>query len=576
MAKKYGVLLVVFLVLVSIGVWLFSKKEKETKSEEKLSLLSKSHLSTSLGWSNDLQTIVWNPKDQAYDIYFLQSVSADNIFGDEGQSWRHTQTKDFKTYSEQSTALESHGGDDHLGWKSAWTGSVFETTSQIAGLPKGTLVAYFSGLKKSDGSQAIWAVASEDNGKTYTKVLNDGKPILTADVSSNKTDFRDSYVFMNKGKLTMYVAEGSEIGVYQSPDGINWDKADTSSASKILSITFFQGRNWDGNAPIECPVLKTMSDSSGQDKQVLFFGAKDASQGETTGTYYILGHLDDNGLFVAESDVRRLDLGSDYYGANFTGSQSIQDVNTSLVSMAWVGNWNYTANGIHKDQTAKSSYLQGLGSYSLARELTLSANGIIEQAPILPKATKTDSKVMTLPNPWNDKSNSPYTLEKESGLPLENLMDKAKQPVSQTYDMTFSSDNSVYEGMIAIDVWQGSDYISIIYENTTGNLTVSGRASELDNGKNGQVASSYYYDGLLGDGKGYQVKIQESSEQSPKITMVTDKTSLELFFSNGQSYTLARFSSAQTQDVKIYTTSQDANESLRLSLRTNKVVNKGQ
>ena len=51
-----------------------------------------------------------------------------------------------------------------------------------------------------------------------------------------------------------------------------------------------------------------------------FFGAKDTASGETTGTYYTVGHLDGNGLFIADTETKRLDQGSDYYGANFTGS----------------------------------------------------------------------------------------------------------------------------------------------------------------------------------------------------------------------------------------------------------------
>ena len=60
--------------------------------------------------------------------------------------------------------------------------------------------------------------------------------------------------------------------------GINWTKADSKGDSKILPETFFKGRNWQDNAPIECPVLKTMTTTDGRDKQVLFFGAKDTAQ----------------------------------------------------------------------------------------------------------------------------------------------------------------------------------------------------------------------------------------------------------------------------------------------------------
>ena len=48
-----------------------------------------------------------------------------------------------------------------------------------------------------------------------------------------------------------------------------------------------------------------MTTTDGQDKQVLFFGAKDTASGETTGTYYTVGHLDGNGLFIADTGTKR-------------------------------------------------------------------------------------------------------------------------------------------------------------------------------------------------------------------------------------------------------------------------------
>ncbi|MFR2078878.1 MAG: hypothetical protein ACLS3V_03760 [Streptococcus sp.] len=102
-----------------------------------------------------------------------------------------------------------------------------------------------------DGSQAIYASASNDKGASFTNSLKDGKPLLTKEQSYNGKDFRDPYVFHFKDKLLMYVAEGNALGVYQSQDGINWTKADSKGDSKILPETFFKGRNWQDNAPIE-------------------------------------------------------------------------------------------------------------------------------------------------------------------------------------------------------------------------------------------------------------------------------------------------------------------------------------
>ena len=174
-----------------------------------------------------------------YDIYFLHSVDgATDPFGPNGQDWTHTTTKDFITYSKQETAIPAKGGDSKEGWHSAWTGSVVTDSQGISGIQNEEPVAYFTGLM-DDGSQAIYASASNDKGTSFTKALKDGKPLLTKEQSYNGKDFRDPYVFHFKDKLLMYVAEGDALGVYQSQDGINWTKADSKGDSKILPETFF-------------------------------------------------------------------------------------------------------------------------------------------------------------------------------------------------------------------------------------------------------------------------------------------------------------------------------------------------
>lgn len=530
--------------------------ETRTSSEH----VQKAHLTTSHGWSNDLQTIVWNEEGQYYDIYFLHSADgATNPFGHQGQDWFHTTTTDFVHYSEQNSALSAHGGDATDGWSSAWTGSIVTNTGNIAGAPKGSKVAYFTGLRKSDQKQNIYAAYSSDGGKTFSHALNDGRPV--ADIHSAETvagkhsDFRDPYVFYWNGKMIMYVAEGSEIGVYQSPDGVSWSKADKEKESKIISGTFFQGRSWDGNAPVECPVIKTMEMPNGQSKQVLFFGAKDASKGETTGTYYTVGHLDSNGLFVQEKDVERLDQGSDYYGANFTGSDHISDVDSSLISLGWIGNWNYFTNGVHSDQEASSPYAQRLGSYSSARELKLQNNMRITQSLILPDSSLTNTKRFdniskTKPQSENRQE---WVDRQDTNGNVYGLYDLPEQSAVKYYNLTFSNTKGDYSGRIYIDIWQGKDYVRFNYDPSNGLYNVKGYAAELNNGMNGQNASSYYYNGLLGNGNGYLADSGLKSQQTINLQVVTDNSSVEFIFPNGQTYTTARFNTSGVQDFKIFT-----------------------
>lgn len=561
MKSKYSPLIfaLVFLILFLVFIIKNENVNNSSLQTNKTYLSQTFHLASNNGWSNDLQTIVWNQEKNYYDIYFLHSVDgATNPFGPSGQDWTHTTTKDFITYSKQETAIPARGGDSKEGWHSAWTGSVVTDSQGIAGGEDAESVAYFTGLM-DDGSQAIYASASTNQGAGFTRELKDGKPLLTKEQSYNGKDFRDPYVFHFKDRLLMYVAEGDALGVYQSQDGINWTKAVSNGVSKILPETFFKGRNWTDNAPVECPVLKTMTRADGQNKQVLFFGAKDTASGETSGTYYTVGHLDENGLFIAETETRRLDQGSDYYGANFTGSDHIEESNHSLISLGWVGNWNYFTSGIHSDEEAKSDFLTTVGFYTTPRKLQLDKNGIIKSTPLY-----TD-KQLTLQNqngnissqrPLTSDNRSPW-VDESHNQSANGLLDLAGKSSTGYYQLHFS--NVKQEGgYIYIDIWQGADYVKIAYQIASGIYQVSAYAAELNHSIDGsQTASSYYYDGLLGNGQGYKADSRYKETDNITLTLITDNRSLEIFFPNGQSYTLARFNTSGKQDIKAFSTQED-------------------
>ena len=526
--------------------------------------VAKYHLTTKDGWSNDLQSIVWNSKGKYYDLYFLHSQTADESNEAGHQNWYHTTTKDFVHFTRQNEAIKAAGPDKPYTWASAWTGTVLKNNGQIQGVPKDAKVAYFSGLEKNDGgSQNIWAAYSTDNGKTFSHILNNAQPVIDHSwkwTSQNHTDERDPGVVYWHGKLLMYVAEGDVIGVYQSKNGLTWQKADKKGASKIISATYMNGLNSKDSFPVECPVLRTMTMPNGKKKQVLFYGAKAPNEGQTTGTYYVVGHLNKNGLFEAETKARRLDQGSDYYGANFTGSADLKHANRTLKTMGWIGNWSYTAAGIHNDEEANSEFTKHLGSYSVARNLKLNNKKFITQTPIIKLTKKTKYYQHIAPaRTSHNKKNSRYK-----------LLDLAKANVNQVYDLDFYNTRGNYRGRIYIDIWQGKDWIKFNYNPATGWYRVNTYAGELDNSRNGQKASSAYYDGMLGDGKGYQANSGISKKEKINLKVLTDKNSVEIFFPNGQVYTVARFNTSNRQDFKIFT--QNPNSSNRVNVTQTSVI----
>ncbi|NVY96936.1 glycoside hydrolase family 32 protein [Lactobacillus sp. DCY120] len=553
--KKWQIWSLAMGVLLGISAGVSSAQAESLTSTEHV---GRYHLTTVDGWSNDLQSIIWNAQGQYYDLYFLHSADgARNPFGPQGQNWNHTTTKDFVKFTPQNNALKAFGPQKSTSWKSAWTGTVIANQGQIKGVPQGALVSYFSGLSQKDGSQNIWAAWSDDQGKTFTHPLNNGAPVLDHSwtwASPNHSDERDPGVFYWNKKLIMYVAEGSQLGVYQSQDGLKWSKAEAGTTSKIGPADFMRGLDSRDSAPVECPTLKTLTLPNGQSKQVLFYGGKAPHNGQTTGTYYVVGHLNDAGIFQPETDAKRLDQGSDYYGANFSGNSDLKQADSEIISMGWVGNWNYISNGVHSDPAGQSPYAQRLGSYSLARKLQLQSDLTLKQTPIYPIPKKQTETKATVEEPVNDRTGQKkYSIGQDTNGKIWNLFDKPNLGINKFYNLKFKNTQANYQGRIYLHIWQGSDYVKFNYDPSNGAYLVNGESGELKNGFNGQGGADYYANGELGQGRGYFNNSGVSQQSEIQLQVFTDQNSIEIFFPNGQSYTVARFGSAAQQDFKIYT-----------------------
>lgn len=267
--------------------------------------------------------------------------------------------------------------------------------------------------------------------------------------------------------------------------------------------------------------------------------------------------------------MKRLDQGSDYYGANFSGTTDISQSNKSITSLGWVGNWNYTAKGVHSDEAATSGYLSTLGSYSSARTLTLDNNMTIKQSVIDPSAATTRkyadvTKTHTVRGANAAWSGQWVDREDANWGSVYGLYDVANTNVSQTYTLNFTSTKGNYTGRIYIDIWQGGDYVRFNYDPSNGLYNVKSRSGELDKGLEGQVSSSYYYDGILGNGNGYSADSGLKNWKVAQLKVITDKTSVEFIFPNGQTYTIARYSNSEKQDFKIFT--QDPNSANKVTV----------
>lgn len=520
------------------------------------------HLTTQSGWGNDVQTIVKNPKGY-YDVYFLQGPGGAQDHGT--TVWEHTTTTDFKNFGPQNVAIGVGKGGNS--WYGAATGSVVINQGNIAGVPKGDMVAYFTGYHNV---QSIYVAYSDDDGKTFSHVLNNGDPIINYNsngASQDPNNFRDASVVYWNGKMLMYCAEGDKFGVFSSTNGLNWNHVGDVGADQ-----FAKGMTFDNSdVPIECPVLRNMTDNQGKSHIVLFYGGKNNAAHQTTGTYYVVGHLDNNGLFVADDNAQRLDLGSDFYAANFDGNDDLGTTNASIISLGWIGNWGYTGSGVYANENNhtypadKGQLSQRLGSYSLPRKLTLNSNGMISDAPLLNTVNSGNAVQCSTDKPLNSTGQKQVITEYD-GNQADTLYDHANEPADSIYDLHFSTKNGQpYKGRIYIDIWQGADNVRLNFDPTNGWMQCRQYAKELDNDPTGMNASNNYQNGTLGNKGGYSANTGLSNTSSFDIKVFCDKDSVEFFFPNGQAYTVARFATQNMQDFKVYT--QDPTDNNQLSVQ---------
>ena len=76
MESKYSPLILALVFLILFFVFIIKNENANNPSQKtnKVSVSQTFHLASHKGWSNDLQTIVWNQEKNYYDIYFLHSV----------------------------------------------------------------------------------------------------------------------------------------------------------------------------------------------------------------------------------------------------------------------------------------------------------------------------------------------------------------------------------------------------------------------------------------------------------------------------------------------------------------------
>ena len=232
---------------------------------------------------------------------------------------------------------------------------------------------------------------STDGGYTFTKYADN--PVIDFDGD----DFRDPQVTWHEPtrRWVMFIAwaNAREIGIYTSPDLIDWTPTSNFTDPGHPGVEF-EGLEFECPNLVRVPVEDSESDEEAKD--VLFISVNPGAPLGGSGTFYVVGNF--NGThFESEEEHQLYDFTKDNYASQwFSGLPE----DSLPISIGWASNWEYT-------QEVPTDTEGWRGSMALPREHTLvkvDGDWIVTQVPFkglspvkaeeLPKETSDSGDVL--------------------------------------------------------------------------------------------------------------------------------------------------------------------------------------
>ena len=277
------------------------------------------HFSPKAHWMNDPNGMVYH--NGIYHLFF-QYYPNGTTWGP--MHWGHAESKDMIHWKELPIALYP----DSLGY--IFSGSAVVDSNNTSGFGKNgkaPLVAIFThhdpkGEKAGRNDFQNESLAySLDEGNTWTKYA--GNPVLK---NPGIRDFRDPKVmwYAAEKKWIMTLATLDHITFFSSPDLKNWKKE--SEFGKEIGA---HGGVW------ECPDLFPLK-LNGQTHWVLIVNLNPGGPNGGSATQYFIGSFDGSTFKPIDKFTKWLDYGPDEY-AGITWSNT----GDRKIFLGWMSNWEY-------------------------------------------------------------------------------------------------------------------------------------------------------------------------------------------------------------------------------------------
>ncbi|SDP28177.1 fructan beta-fructosidase [Mucilaginibacter sp. OK268] len=502
MKTKCGMLMLTAFITI-IGVCRAQDLQKKTYTEQ---YRPQVHFSPKAHWINDPNGMVYF--NHTYHLFF-QYYPKDIIWGP--MHWGHAISKDLMHWTELPIALYP----DSLGY--IFSGSAVVDSNNTSGFGKKgkiPMVAIFThhdpkGEKAGTEVFQNQSIAySLDNGTTWTKYS--GNPVLK---NPGIRDFRDPKVmwYAKQKKWVMTLATKDHITFYSAPDLKNWKKE-----SEFGLRVGAHGGVW------ECPDLFPLK-LNGKTYWILVVNLNPGGPNGGSATQYFAGSFDGNKFIPIDSNTRWLDYGPDEY-AGITWSNT----GSRKIFLGWMSNWQYA------NQVPTQTWRNAM---TIPRELELQ---------------QSKGKVLLASKPVAELKNS-YT----KTIALKQLQ------IDKTIDLSSRISSFKSQYVLKLRLKQLQDY-SIKLSNKNGEELLIG----YDEGKD-----QYFIDRTKAGKTDFQKDFagrftapRLTTAKNSNITIVVDKTSVELFADGGlTAMTAVYFPSGDLNNLALSTSGKLTIDNLSMS-----------
>ncbi len=450
------------------------------------------HFTPQKGWMNDPNGMFY--KDGYYHLYFQHNPN-ENTWGT--IHWGHAISTDLITWKEMPIAIYP----DENGY--IFSGSSVVDVNNSSGFSKNSIepiIAMFTYHdmnaeklgKTSFQSQAI--AYSLDEGKTFIKYSEN--PVIK---NPGIKDFRDPKIVWDpiNNKWLLVLAAGQKIMFYSSSNLKDWK----------LESDFGDGIGGHGGV-WECPDFFPMVvQGSDEIKWVLFVSINPGGPNGGSATQYFVGDFDGKQFKIDpsfENDLNNSEYKSiwiDYGRDNYAGVTwaNVPDINGRKLFMGWMSNWDYAQ---------KVPTFNWRSAMTLARTVELQ---------------KIDNSYRLIFQPVKELFNYRSEKYKKDSITIkrsEKIIDSKAIDLSST-EINFKISDLKNSGFTFKLINKQGDTLSFGYNNTDDSFFI-------DRSKTGKLDFSENF--------ANRVSVAKRSSLSPNLTgkIILDKTSVELFFDNGQ------------------------------------------